>query len=139
MENDTAKDKTSRTTIEITDNVLPIIDQLRVRDSIRNIVSAGILLYSRLGEDEKTKVVCEANGVDIKGNPVLPGATKGILTQLQAERNCRRHTTKWIKKMLADSDLSSEAKNRILELERNLGDIRKRDKTQQKAETSETA
>ena len=55
--------ESNRTTIEISDSVRDIYEKLKKRYNIRSVVSAGVLLLSRLSPEEREKVIDEANGL----------------------------------------------------------------------------
>ena len=53
-----------QTTVYLTEKARKILTRLEVRDSIKNVVSAGVLLFDRLSPDDKQAIIEEANGFD---------------------------------------------------------------------------
>jgi hypothetical protein len=50
------------TSIELTPQARELIEALRGRDSVRNIVSAGVVVFSKLSAADQGKAIAMANG-----------------------------------------------------------------------------
>lgn len=53
-----------KSSIEFTEPVKSILKTLTIRDSQKNVVSAGIVAFSKLTPDQRDKAIAEANGID---------------------------------------------------------------------------
>jgi len=53
-----------KSSIEFTEAAKAILKSLTIRDSQKNIVSAGVIVFSKLSETQRSKAIGEANGVE---------------------------------------------------------------------------
>jgi hypothetical protein len=57
-------EKKTSTSIEFTDAAKQSLKRLAVRDSQKNIVSAGVIVFERLTPEQREAAIAEANGVE---------------------------------------------------------------------------
>jgi hypothetical protein len=54
--------KNKKTSVEITEPAKEAMERIQVRDSLKNMVSSGILLFELLNEEDKKAAILAANG-----------------------------------------------------------------------------
>ena len=72
--------KKTATSIRFEDHVLPIKDYYSAIYGLKNLVSAGVLLFARLPEPQKKNIIIEVN----KMPPEMAGMVDEILAALDA-------------------------------------------------------
>ena len=76
--------KIIRTSVDLTEFVQPIKERLAPIYGLKGILSAGILVFSKLSAEEREKAVIEANGQSIDKTPEKLQKLKNMLKMVQS-------------------------------------------------------
>jgi len=64
--------KKKQTTVNLSEKAQAYKDDLAPVFGLKNILSAGLLLFGRLSSDQQKRIIAEANGIEVKPESVPP-------------------------------------------------------------------
>jgi len=66
------KEELNITTVRLSEKAFEIKKELALVFGLKNILSAGLLLFGRLSSDQQKRIIAEANGIEVKPESVPP-------------------------------------------------------------------